>query len=170
MTIVPLWCLFSINWYFTSWIALLSFQWLIHFCIREQPLCAHKLDCSCAVLCFCWNCWLFVWGFLLLFLIDLCFFTLLMWCVICYNFSCDIFIAGLAKTRKNRQNYLCAVARCSHSWGNLQTSVSVYASQWGSLLGGTRSANTQIFRSRGKTFCMVMATESMHKMVFLKLK
>ncbi|XP_061850272.1 ATPase family gene 2 protein homolog A isoform X1 [Colius striatus] len=36
---------------------------------------------------------------------------------------------GLAETRTNRQNYLRAIARCSHSWGDLQTSFSVHACQ-----------------------------------------
>lgn len=97
-------------------------------------------------------------------------FTFLMWCAICCNVFCDIFLAGFAETRKNRQNYLCALARCSHSWGDLQTSFSVHASQWGNLLSRAYSAHPQVFRSRGKTFCMVMATEPMHKMVVLKLK
>ncbi|KAM9378294.1 ATPase family gene 2 protein homolog A [Phaethornis superciliosus] len=36
---------------------------------------------------------------------------------------------GLAETWTNRQNYLRATARCSHSWGDLQTSFSVHARQ-----------------------------------------
>lgn len=168
MTLVPLWCLFSINWYFTSWIALLSFQWLTYCSVREQPLwhIAWLFLCSFLLLLK-----LFLWVFLLLlFLIDSWFFTFLMWCAICCNVFCDIFLAGFAETRKNRQNYLCALARCSHSWGDLQTSFSVHASQWGNLLSRAYSAHPQVFRSRGKTFCMVMATEPMHKMVVLKLK
>lgn len=97
-------------------------------------------------------------------------FTFLMWCAVCYTIFCDIFLAGFAETRKNRQNYLCAFARCSHSWGDLQTSFSVHANQWGNLLSRACSAHPQVFRSRGKAFCMVMATEPMHKMVILKLK
>lgn len=93
-----------------------------------------------------------------------------MWCAMCYNSSCGAFIAGLAETRTNRQNYLRAVARCSHSRGDLQTSFSVHASQWWSLFNGARSAHTEVLRSRGKTFWMLTATESVHKILFLKLK
>lgn len=76
MTLVPLWCLFSINWYFTSWIALLSFQWLTYCSVREQPLwhIAWLFLCSFLLLLK-----LFLWVFLLLlFLIDSWF--LLSWC------------------------------------------------------------------------------------------
>lgn len=90
-------------------------------------------------------------------------FTFLMWCAMCYNFSRDAFVAGLAETRTNRQNYLRAFARCSHSWGDLQTSFSVHASQRWSLLRGARSAHRKVLRSRGKTFWMVMAMELVHK-------
>lgn len=69
----------------------------------------------------------------------------------CCNFCCDSFIAGLAEARENRQNYLRATARCSHSQGDLQASLPVHASQWWSLLGWARGAHTEVLRSRGKT-------------------
>lgn len=86
------------------------------------------------------------------------------------NSACDSFIAGLAETRTNRQNYLRAVARCSHSWGDLQASFSVHASQWWSLCSGASSAHAEVLGSRGKPSWMVTAMESMHEIVLLKLK
>lgn len=53
------------------------------------------------------------------------FFTSLM----CCNFCCDAFVAGLAEAGANRQSYLRATAGCSHSQGNLQASFPVHASQ-----------------------------------------
>lgn len=75
------------------------------------------------------------------------FFTSLM----CCNFCCDAFVAGLAEAGANRQNYLRATARCSHSQGNLQASFPVHASQRWSLPGWARGAHTEVLWSRGKT-------------------
>lgn len=143
---VPLWFLFSINCYFTSWVAFLSFL------VRVLAF-AEIIGYLAVVLFF-----------------KSCFFTSLM----CCNFCCDAFIAGLAEAGENRQNYLRATARCSHSQGNLPAAFPVHASQRWSLLGRARGAHAQVLGSRGKTarspgVQMVFQAELKYPLSFLRV-
>ncbi|KAL9851644.1 ATPase family gene 2 protein homolog A isoform 2-T2 [Geothlypis trichas] len=54
---------------------------------------------------------------------------------------------GPAEAGANRQNYLRATARCSHSQGNLQAPFPVHARQRRRLLGRARGAHAEILRS-----------------------
>lgn len=98
MTIVPLWCLFSINWYFTSWIALLSFQWLIHFCIREQPL----VHISLIVLVQFFASAEIVVGFFVIVFNQLMFFFLLYWCDVSFVITFPVTFSLQALLRPGR--------------------------------------------------------------------